>query len=108
MAAARKDMRRPDLIVPYADPGMDKPDGDIASAMASTMPMAAIFTRNRVAVVAAVHSWLGEPSELSTSIATPASFQIAMAVMSLLVCYSPLFLPIMAVGTEAPAPAPPS
>jgi len=45
--ASKKDMRREDLIVPYVDPPKEKSDGDMSSTMASTLPMAAIFTRNK-------------------------------------------------------------
>lgn len=62
--ASKKDMRRADLgktlpsmtmapklsymsAIPYADPSKDKDDkGDIASTMASTLPMAAVSPRN--------------------------------------------------------------
>ncbi|KAH7405802.1 hypothetical protein DE146DRAFT_753798 [Phaeosphaeria sp. MPI-PUGE-AT-0046c] len=118
MASSRKDMRRADLIVPYAEPAKDKSDGDMASTMASTLPMAAIFTRNKmigwVAVVFAIQSWLAETPEQAKTASTPAYFQVGMSAMSLLVSYSSLFLPPvplrpgMASGTEAPPAAPPS
>ncbi|KAF1365719.1 translation initiation factor SU [Lizonia empirigonia] len=46
----KKDMRRADLIVPYAEPAKDKSDGDMSSTMASTLPMAAVGTTLRVYV----------------------------------------------------------
>ncbi|EMC98552.1 hypothetical protein BAUCODRAFT_32610 [Baudoinia panamericana UAMH 10762] len=46
--ANRKDMRREDLIVPYVEPAPPK-ENDAQSMMASTLPMAAIFTRNKYA-----------------------------------------------------------
>ncbi|KMU84447.1 hypothetical protein CIHG_02232 [Coccidioides immitis H538.4] len=45
--ATKKDMRRADLadielaVVPYVDPASKKKDGDMASALSSTLPMAA-------------------------------------------------------------------
>ncbi|KAF2625957.1 translation initiation factor SU [Macroventuria anomochaeta] len=85
----KKDMRRADLIVPYAEPAKDKSDGDMSSTMASTLPMAAIFTRNKmigwVSVVFSVQSWLAETPEQKKTSTTPAYFSVGMAVMSLLV-----------------------
>ncbi|KAJ4384020.1 hypothetical protein N0V86_000864 [Didymella sp. IMI 355093] len=97
----KKDMRRADLIVPYAEPAKDKSDGDMSSTMASTLPMAA--------------SWLAETQEQKKTSSTPAYFSVGMAVMSLLVSYSSLVLPPppgsigTGTGTQAaPAAAPPS
>ncbi|KAF1934342.1 uncharacterized protein M421DRAFT_415375 [Didymella exigua CBS 183.55] len=114
----KKDMRRADLIVPYAEPAKDKSDGDMSSTMASTLPMAAVFTRNKmigwVSVVFSVQSWLAETSEQKKTSTTPAYFSVGMAVMSLLVSYSSLILPPpgsigTGTGTQAaPAAAPPS
>ncbi|KAF3050718.1 hypothetical protein E8E11_004938 [Didymella keratinophila] len=115
----KKDMRRADLIVPYAEPAKDKSDGDMSSTMASTLPMAAIFTRNKmigwVSVVFSVQSWLAETQEQKKTSTTPAYFSVGMAVMSLLVSYSSLILPPppgsigTGTGTQAaPAAAPPS
>ncbi|KAF2245084.1 hypothetical protein BU26DRAFT_462877 [Trematosphaeria pertusa] len=116
--ASKKDMRRADLIVPYAEPAKDKSEGDMASTMASTLPMAAIFTRNKmvgwVAVVFALQSWLAESPEQKRTSTTPAYFSVGMAFMSLLVGYIPLFLPPppnrggAGSGTEAPPAVPPS
>ncbi|ORY11540.1 translation initiation factor SUI1 [Clohesyomyces aquaticus] len=87
--AARKDMRRLDLIVPYAEPSKEKSDGDIASTMASTLPMAAIFTRNKMigwtSVIFALQSWLAETPEQKRTSSTPAYFSVGMAFMSLIV-----------------------
>ncbi|KAF2265314.1 SUI1-domain-containing protein [Lojkania enalia] len=83
--ASKKDMRRADLIVPYAEPAKEKSDGDMGSTMASTLPMAAIFTRNKVAVVFALQSWLAESPEQKQTSSTPAYFSVGMAFMSLLV-----------------------
>ncbi|KAI4653865.1 hypothetical protein J4E93_001633 [Alternaria ventricosa] len=40
--ASRKDMRRADLIVPYAEPEKGKDDNDMSSTLSSTLPMAAV------------------------------------------------------------------
>jgi len=114
--ASKKDMRRPDLIVPYVEPSRDSSDPDMAGTMSSTLPMVAIVTRNKMlgwtAVVFAVQSWLGETPAKKRASATPGYFSVLMAVMALCVAYMPLFLPPVpnraGTGTEAPAPAPPS
>ncbi|KAF2105833.1 hypothetical protein BDV96DRAFT_508835 [Lophiotrema nucula] len=116
--ASKKDMRRADLIVPYAEPAKEKSEGDMASTMASTLPMAAIFTRNKmigwVAVVFAMQSWLAETPEQKKTASTPAYFSVGMSFMSLIVGYMPLFLPPQpgragaGSATEAPPAVPPS
>ncbi|CAN9179046.1 translation initiation factor [Alternaria burnsii] len=89
--ASKKDMRRADLIVPYAEPEKGKDDNDMASTLSSTLPMAAIFTRNKmigwVAVVFAIQSWLAETPEQKRTSSTPAYFQVGMSIMSLLVSH---------------------
>lgn len=115
--ASKKDMRRPDLIVPHVEPAKDKSDGDMTSTMASTLPMAAIFTRNKMigwtAVVFALQSWLAETPEQKRTATTPSYFSVGMAFMSLMVAYLPMFLPPppnqagVGSGTEAPAAVPP-
>ncbi|KAL1611645.1 hypothetical protein SLS59_000364 [Nothophoma quercina] len=79
----KKDMRRADLIVPYAEPAKDKSDGDMSSTMASTLPMAAIFTRNKmigwVSVVYSIQSWLAETPDQKSKTTTPAYFSVGMA-----------------------------
>jgi hypothetical protein len=55
--------------------------------MSSTLPMAAIFTRNKMigwtSVLFAIQSWLSEtPSQRATT-STPAYFSVGMAVLSL-------------------------
>ncbi|KAI8937557.1 hypothetical protein NX059_005273 [Plenodomus lindquistii] len=112
--ASKKDMRRADLIVPYAEPTKKGDETDMSSTMASTLPMAAIFTRNKmigwVAVVFAIQSWLAETPEQKKTSTTPAYFSIGMSVMSLVVSYSSLLLPptpgVRASGTEAPGAVP--
>ncbi|KAL1640554.1 hypothetical protein SLS58_006749 [Diplodia intermedia] len=117
--ASKKDMRRDDLIVPYADPNEKaSSDPDFAGTMASTLPMAAIFTRNKMigwtAVIFALQTWLAETPEQKKKASTPGYFSVMMAFMSLLVSYMPLFLPPppnkanAGSGTEAPAAVPPA
>ncbi|KAK4950164.1 hypothetical protein LTR10_011141 [Elasticomyces elasticus] len=86
--ANRKDMRREDLIVPYTEPEEKKDaSSDIQGTMASTLPMAAIFTRNKMigwtSVIFAVQGWLSETAASKSSQATPAIFSVGMAFLSL-------------------------
>ncbi|KAK3691492.1 hypothetical protein LTR37_018630 [Vermiconidia calcicola] len=65
--------------------------------MSSTLPMAAIFTRNKMigwaSVMFATNAWLSEtPAQKQTS-GTPAYFSVGMAVLAVGVAYMPLFLP---------------
>ncbi|KAF3765040.1 hypothetical protein M406DRAFT_322851 [Cryphonectria parasitica EP155] len=114
--ASKKDLRRPDLVIPYQEP-MAKNDGaDVSSTMSQTLPMAAIFMRNRyigwAAVVFSIQNWLGESEYSKTSSSTPGYFSVGMALMSLVVTYLPMFLPPppgsqkMPTGTEAAPPVP--
>ncbi|KAM3421215.1 hypothetical protein BST61_g1623 [Cercospora zeina] len=115
--AAKKDMRRADLIVPYQPPEKDESTTDFQSTMTSTLPMAAIFTRNKLlgwtAVLFSLQSWLTETPAQKAASSSPAYLSVGMAIMSLGVGYMPLLLPPTpgpgagaATGTEAPAPSP--
>ncbi|KAL3436798.1 hypothetical protein BDV09DRAFT_164488 [Aspergillus tetrazonus] len=108
---SKKDMRRLDLAIPYVDPPKDKNDADMTGAMSSTMPMAAMFTRNRmigwVAMVFSLQSWLGETEEQRKNATTPAYMSVGMSLMALAVTYLPLFLPPTAPrGGAVPTPSP--
>ncbi|KAI1104007.1 hypothetical protein F4804DRAFT_308381 [Jackrogersella minutella] len=115
--ASKKDMRRSDLVVPYQEPPAKSGENiEFASTLSSTLPMAAIFTRNRyigwASVVLSIQSWLGESEETSkSSSGTPGYFSVGMSVMALAVTYLPMFLPPppgqrSPTGTEAAAPVP--
>ncbi|KAM0718289.1 hypothetical protein Q7P37_006621 [Cladosporium fusiforme] len=113
MATSKKDMRREDLIVPYTEGPQDKDAaGDFQGTISSTLPMAAIFTRNKMigwtAVVFAIQGWLGETPAQAAAASTPAYLQVGMAAMSLGVAYMPLFLPpTMGGASSSTGPAPP-
>ncbi|KAK4608993.1 hypothetical protein CLAFUW4_14737 [Fulvia fulva] len=113
--ATKKDMRRDDLIVPYMPPEDSKDNQDFQSTMTSTLPMAAIFTRNKMlgwtAVLFAIQQWLSESPAQKAAASSPAYLSVGMAALSLGVGYMPLFLPpapgagVAATGTGAPAAA---
>ncbi|KAL2269625.1 hypothetical protein VTJ83DRAFT_1809 [Remersonia thermophila] len=92
-----KDMRQADLVIPYQEPPAKGDVVEFQSTLASTLPMAAIFMRNKyigwTAVIFSLQSWLGESEEAKRSTSTPGYFNVGMALMSLLVTYLPLFLP---------------
>ncbi|KAI1076997.1 hypothetical protein F5B20DRAFT_553764 [Whalleya microplaca] len=114
MASSKKDLRRPDLVVPYQEPAPKAGENvELTSTLSSTLPMAAIFTRNRyigwASVVFSVQSWLGESEETTKSTSTPGYFTVGMSVMALAVTYLPMFLPPpiqRGTGTGPAAPVP--
>ncbi|TVY53910.1 hypothetical protein LCER1_G002976 [Lachnellula cervina] len=131
--STKKDMKRADLIIPYQIPTA-KEGGDISATLGSTLPMAAMFTRNKfigwASVVFAVQNWLGESADTKKTSSQPAIFSVGMSCNDGARCckvylrfllrranpnqtYLPLFLPPaaasgQATGTEAPAAAPPA
>ncbi|KEY68704.1 hypothetical protein S40285_05328 [Stachybotrys chlorohalonatus IBT 40285] len=94
---APKDMRRADLAVPYQEPPPKSEAAELSSTMSSTLPMAAMFMRNKfigwIAVVYSIQTWLGESEESRKNATTPGYLNVGMAFMSLIVNYLPLFLP---------------
>ncbi|KAF2861520.1 hypothetical protein K470DRAFT_214809 [Piedraia hortae CBS 480.64] len=113
---AKRDMRREDLIVPYQERS-EKSGEDFSSAISASMPMVAIFTRNKLigwtSVLFAVQNWLAEPAKKDDSM--PGIFSIATSILALGAVYLPLFLPPpqkagvqpQPDGTGAPMPVPP-
>lgn len=110
----KKDLRRPDLIVPYQEPAAKAGENaEFGSTVSSTLPMAAIFTRNKyigwISVVFSIQNWLGESEDTTKSSSTPGYFTVGMSLMALLVTYLPMFLPQPSSpsgGTTTGAPAP--
>ncbi|EXJ81924.1 hypothetical protein A1O1_07991 [Capronia coronata CBS 617.96] len=94
--SSKKDMRRPDLVIPYVEPKEEKP-ADFGSTLTSTMPMAAMFTRNRMlgwlSLLTALLNWLGESPSQQQSSGTPGYLSFGMALLAVGVTYMPLFLP---------------
>jgi len=96
-----KDQRRPDLIIPYAPSQNESAsETDIAGTLSTALPMAAMFTRNKMmgwaAVIFAVQSWLNETPGSSSfdKGKQPAIFSLGMAFMSLGITYMPMFMPV--------------
>ncbi|KAL1987768.1 hypothetical protein VTN96DRAFT_2608 [Rasamsonia emersonii] len=112
--ASKKDMRRADLVIPYVDPPRDKNEADVSGAMTSTLPMAAMFTRNRmigwVSFIFALQNWLAETPEQKRTASTPGYMSVFMSLMAVAVTYMPLFLPPPPVrgtnSTTVPSPSP--
>ncbi|CDO57224.1 similar to Saccharomyces cerevisiae YPR063C ER-localized protein of unknown function [Geotrichum candidum] len=91
---AKVDKRREDLIVSY---GGSKPrKNEMQSMMTSSMPLAAMFLRNKVLSWAAffttLQAWLNEPSTIKTD-AQPAWLSVVLAVVGILSCYVDLVFP---------------
>ncbi|KAL7951934.1 hypothetical protein V8C42DRAFT_305664 [Trichoderma barbatum] len=110
MAPNNKDMRRADLIVPYQEPVVKGEVTDFSSTMSSTLPMAAMFMRNKfvgwIAVVFSIQTWLGESEDSKKSSGTPGYFSVGMSLMALAVTYLPMFLPPPGAKTAPPPPQP--
>jgi len=111
MAPAAKDMRRPELVVPYVKPDDKGDSSDINSTLTTTLPMLAMFTRNRImgwtSVLFALQSWLAETPDQKAKASTPGWMGVGMSIMAAGMTYLPLFLPppparAPATGTEAP------
>lgn len=73
-------------MVPYTAPE-EKENADVTGTMSSTLPMAAIFTRNKmigwVSVLFATQSWLSETPQQKATASTPAYFSVGMAILAL-------------------------
>ncbi|KAL8792611.1 MAG: hypothetical protein Q9195_004834 [Heterodermia aff. obscurata] len=81
--ASKKDMRRAELAIPYTEPSKDKDEkSDIATTMASTLPMAAMFTKNKASLVFAIQTWLAETPEQTRTSGTPSYLSVGMAAMA--------------------------
>lgn len=90
---------RPDLVVPYHHVPA-KPRNEAASGMVSqTLPMAAMFMRNKIlswsAVFLALQAFLAEPINKPASAdgAQPPALRIVFALISLATCYLEFFFP---------------
>ncbi|OJD27559.1 hypothetical protein ACJ73_01038, partial [Blastomyces percursus] len=84
--ATKKDMRRPELVVPYVEPPAKASDAsDMSSTMSNTMPMAAMFSRNKAAVTFSLQNWMAETPEQQKKSATPAYMGVIMAFLSVVV-----------------------
>ncbi|KAL5606710.1 hypothetical protein BROUX41_003105 [Berkeleyomyces rouxiae] len=110
--SSKKDQRRVDLIVPYQEPAPKNNEAvELSSTLSSTMPMAAMMTRNRYfgwgSLFFSVQSWLGESESARKGTSTPGYFSVIMSFMALVVTYLPMFMPPpMARGTNTEVPAP--
>merc|ERR1711939_212223 len=109
--SSKKDMRRSDLVIPYVEP---KPDdkADFSSTFSSTMPMAAMFTRNKMigwlALMMSLLNWLGETPAQRATATQPGYLTFGMSILAVAVTYMPLFLPPTAQRGAPAAAATPS
>jgi len=80
--STKKDMRRADLIIPFQMPPAKESASDLSGTLGSTLPMAAMFTRNKfvgwASVVLAIQNWLGESAEAKRTSSQPAYFSVGM------------------------------
>ncbi|RKF64420.1 hypothetical protein OnM2_n019039 [Erysiphe neolycopersici] len=100
--------KRTDLIIPYQPPAIKETPSDISGTLGNTLPMAAMFTRNKfvgwASVLFAIQSWLGESSESKKGTSQPAIFTVGMSIMALLTTYLPMFLPPASASGKIPNP----
>ncbi|KFH46586.1 hypothetical protein ACRE_026090 [Hapsidospora chrysogenum ATCC 11550] len=95
--APTKDMRRADLIIPYQEPEVKGDTADMSSSLSSTLPMAAMFMRNKMigwaALIISIQNWLGESEQAKKNAAMPGYLSAGMSFMALVSTYLPMFLP---------------
>ncbi|RPA84739.1 hypothetical protein BJ508DRAFT_412490 [Ascobolus immersus RN42] len=110
----KRDMRKAELIIPYVAPKPKEEDSDAIGTIASTMPMVAMFTRNKIvgwtSVMFALQLWLNETPAGIAAGKQPAYFTVGMSIMSLLMCYMNVFFPAPVAnpaGGLGTQPAPP-
>jgi hypothetical protein len=86
-----------DTVIPYQEPEIKGDQADMSSSLSSTLPMAAMFTRNKmigwVSVVVSVQNWLGESEQSKKNAAMPGYLSAGMSIMALASTYMHLFLP---------------
>lgn len=96
------DKRRIDLIIPYQAPVTVETPSDISPTLCSTLPMAAMFTRNKfvawASLIFAIQNWLGESVALKKSSGQPAILTVGMSIVALIMTYLPLFIPPASAG----------
>ncbi|CAG9940830.1 hypothetical protein V2G26_016943 [Clonostachys chloroleuca] len=102
---SNKDMRRPDLIIPYQAPKNSADQADVSSSLSSTLPMAAMFMRHKIigwaSLVVSIQNWLGESEAQKQNSPMPGYLSVGMSLLALGTCYMPLFLPPGAGGVGA-------
>ncbi|KPI43333.1 uncharacterized protein AB675_7096 [Cyphellophora attinorum] len=83
--STKKDQRRPDLVIPYVEP-KDSDKADFGSTFSTTMPMAAMFTRNKMigwmALMMSLLNWLGETPAQRKNATQPAYLTFGMSVLA--------------------------
>ncbi|KAM9905184.1 hypothetical protein OXX79_002310 [Metschnikowia pulcherrima] len=91
--------KRADLVIPYRHQPA-KPRSEASSMISQTLPMAAMFMRNKLlswsSVFLALQSYLTEPANKpagSDSGSQPPLLRLAFAALSLATCYLEYFLP---------------
>ncbi|KAI6247257.1 hypothetical protein HI914_04262 [Erysiphe necator] len=95
--------KRTDLIIPYQLPVVKESSSDFSGTLGNTLPMAAMFTRNKfvgwASVIFAIQNWLGESTESKKATGQPAIFTVGMSSMFFRTenyldsTYLPMFLP---------------
>ncbi|VVT56360.1 uncharacterized protein SAPINGB_P005004 [Magnusiomyces paraingens] len=88
------DKRRADLVIPYR---ARKPlKNEVSSAMSSSMPIAAMFLRNKILAWASlfttIQGYLNEPAQLASD-SQPAWLSVLLAAVGIVTCYMDIIMP---------------
>ncbi|KAK7205248.1 hypothetical protein BZA70DRAFT_279415 [Myxozyma melibiosi] len=94
--------KRANLCVPYVALEAPAPSDEISGLLASTLPMVAMFLRNKLiawsAVLVSVQSWLNETEASRSEASQPGWIKLVMSLAGLVVCYMDLLFPAKAVN----------
>ncbi|KAK9321134.1 hypothetical protein V1517DRAFT_327312 [Lipomyces orientalis] len=92
--------KRANLCVPYV-PMELKSREDVSSMMSSTLPMVAMFFRNKLigwsALLITIQSWLNETEASNSDSSQPGWLKVVMSFAGLMVCYMDLFFPAQSI-----------
>ncbi|KAK9385384.1 hypothetical protein V1515DRAFT_608469 [Lipomyces mesembrius] len=99
-SASTNSKKRANLCVRYV-PMQLKSRDDVSSMMASTLPMVAMFLRNKLigwsALLMTVQSWLSESEASSNESAQPGWLKVLMSFVGVIVCYMDIFFPAQSI-----------
>lgn len=97
--------KRPEAIVKYVHTPANSRT-DVAGPISNTLPMAAMFLRNKavlwVALFLAVQAWLNEPAHRpANDTLSPPLLKVAFGFLLLALCYAELVIPGMLPAAQA-------
>ncbi|KAK9496266.1 hypothetical protein V1508DRAFT_408150 [Lipomyces doorenjongii] len=100
MSSTSTNLKRGNLCVRYVPMELKSRD-DVSSMMATTLPMVAMFLRNKLiawsALLMTVQSWLSESEASSNESAQPGWLKVLMSFVGVIVCYMDIFVPAQSI-----------